>query len=107
MLPLKSPLRGCPTTPLMPALVILSEAKNLIFSGIYTFEILRLTPQNDVVGQPPQGDLYPGFTLINPDFDPILLRISQPRPPATKPHSLSKSFRSELKPNDTYDCLAK
>ena len=35
----------------MPALVILSEAKNLIISGIYAFEILRLTPQNDVVGQ--------------------------------------------------------
>ena len=47
----KSPSGGCLTTLLMPALVILSEAKNLIISGIYAFEILRLTPQNDVVGQ--------------------------------------------------------
>ena len=52
MLPLKSPLRDCPTTPLMPAIVILSEAKNLIVSGTYAFEILRLTPQNEVFGQP-------------------------------------------------------
>ena len=36
----------------MPAFVILSEAKNLMDSGTYTSEILRLTPQNDVVGQP-------------------------------------------------------
>jgi hypothetical protein len=43
-------LSGCPTTHRMPATVILSKAKNLIFSGTYTFEFLRLTPQNDVVG---------------------------------------------------------
>jgi len=42
---------GCPTTLLMPAFVILSEAKNLMDLGTYTSEILRLTPQNDVVGQ--------------------------------------------------------
>jgi hypothetical protein len=40
----------------MPATVILSKAKNPIDSGTGTFEILRLTPQNDVVGQPPKGD---------------------------------------------------
>jgi hypothetical protein len=27
--------------------------KNLIDSDTYTFEILRLTPHNEVVGQPP------------------------------------------------------
>ena len=47
----------------MPAFVILSEAKNLMDSGTYTPEILRLTPQNDVVGQPlnpplQKGDFY-------------------------------------------------
>ena len=36
----------------MPAIVILSEAKNPMDSGTYTLEILRLTPQNDIVGQP-------------------------------------------------------
>ena len=36
----------------MPAFVILSEAKNLMSSCTYYVEILRLTPQNDVVGQP-------------------------------------------------------
>jgi hypothetical protein len=34
----------------MPAIVILGEAKNLVGSGTYPFEILRLTPQNDVCG---------------------------------------------------------
>jgi hypothetical protein len=43
----------------MPALVILSEAKNLIVPGIYAFKILRLTPQNDVVGQPLIPDSSP------------------------------------------------
>ena len=43
--------------------VILSAAKNLLIPVCYTFEILRLTPQNDVVGQllnPPlqKGDFY-------------------------------------------------
>ena len=52
----KGGLRGCPTTLLKPAFVILSEAKNLMDSGTYTLEILRLAPQNDVVGQPPEGD---------------------------------------------------
>jgi len=46
----------------MPATVILSKAKNLIFSGTYTFEILRLTPQNDVVGQALKGQLSGGET---------------------------------------------
>ena len=57
--------RGSSTTPLMPGVVILSPSaspkpveginsvKNPMNSGSYTFEILRLTPQNDVVGQPP------------------------------------------------------
>ncbi len=40
---------------LMTAFVILSEAKNLMDSGTYTSEILRLIPQNDVVGQPLKG----------------------------------------------------
>jgi len=41
----------------MPAFVILSEAKNLMDLGTYTSEILRLAPQNDVVGQPLRRDL--------------------------------------------------
>jgi hypothetical protein len=44
----------------MPAFVILSEAKNLMDSGTYTSEILRLTPQNDVVGQPLDPPLRKG-----------------------------------------------
>ena len=36
----------------MAAFVILIEANNLVISNIYTYEILRLTPQNDVGGQP-------------------------------------------------------
>jgi hypothetical protein len=36
----------------MAVTVIVSEAKNLIDSDTYAFEILRLMPQNDVVGQP-------------------------------------------------------
>jgi hypothetical protein len=32
--------------------VILSGAKNLIESGTYTSEILRLTPQNKIIGHP-------------------------------------------------------
>jgi len=43
---------------LMPNIVILSEAKNLIVSTTYTFKILRLTPQNDVVGHPPWEDFH-------------------------------------------------
>jgi hypothetical protein len=39
----------------MLAFVILSEAKNLMDSGTYTLEILRLAPQNDVVGQADQS----------------------------------------------------
>jgi hypothetical protein len=34
-------------------IVILSEAKNLKNSIPYKFEILRLTPQNDIATQPP------------------------------------------------------
>ena len=48
----------------MPALVILSEAKNLTDSTIYSIEILRLTPQNDLVGQPCWGDLIFAKILI-------------------------------------------
>ena len=40
----------------MSASVILSEAKNLMDSYTYYLEILRLAPQNDVVGQPLRGD---------------------------------------------------
>ena len=39
----------------MATIVILSGAKNLMDSGTHVFEILRLTPQNDVVGQPHNG----------------------------------------------------
>ncbi len=39
----------------MAAIVILSGAKNLMDSGTHVFEILRLTPQNDVVGKPHNG----------------------------------------------------
>ena len=41
----------------MPASVILSEAKNLMDSDTYYLEILRLAPQNDVVGQPDDGEI--------------------------------------------------
>jgi hypothetical protein len=40
--------------------VILSEAKNLIDSGTYSFEILRLSPQNDVT-----GSLAGGISLVD------------------------------------------
>jgi len=43
--------------------VILSEAKNLINLDTYAFEILRLTPQNDIVGQPRFLDLVSLFHL--------------------------------------------
>jgi len=36
----------------MSGTIILSKAKNLIDSGTYRLKILRLKPQNDVVGQP-------------------------------------------------------
>jgi hypothetical protein len=36
--------------------VILSEAKNLINSGCYEFEILRFTPQNDITTQSLTGE---------------------------------------------------
>ena len=49
----------------MPNIVILSEAKNLIVLGSYAFEILRLTPQNDVVGQPHRGDLKDLSVLLH------------------------------------------
>jgi hypothetical protein len=52
----KGRLGGCPTTHRMPAVVILSEAKNLMNSCTYYLEILRLAPQNDVVEQHPRGD---------------------------------------------------
>jgi hypothetical protein len=42
--------------------VILSEAKNLIDPNTYTFEILRLKPQNDVAGQPGRGIFTLGYT---------------------------------------------
>jgi hypothetical protein len=47
---------ACPTTLLMLAFVILSEAKNLMDSGTYTLEILRLAPRNDVLGHAAEGD---------------------------------------------------
>jgi hypothetical protein len=37
---------------------------NLIDSGTYTFEILRLTPQNDVAGQPLQVFLVSETLLL-------------------------------------------
>jgi len=56
-LPVHACFRGCPTTHRMPTTVILSKAKNLIDSATYTFEIFRLTVQNDFVEQPFQGVL--------------------------------------------------
>ena len=53
-------------TLLMLAFIILSEAKNLIDSGTYTLEILRLTPQNDVVGQAVNPALEKRILLIDP-----------------------------------------
>ena len=49
----KSSYQGCPTTLLTPAFVIQRSkaTKNLMDSGTYNSEILRLMPQNDVVGQ--------------------------------------------------------
>ena len=44
----------------MLAFVILSEAKNLVGPSTYAFEILRLKPQNDVVGQRPNPPLSKG-----------------------------------------------
>jgi len=60
---LNAPFRGCPTTLLTPAFVILSEAKNLMDSGTYNSEILRLTPQNDVVGQALYAHISKFWTL--------------------------------------------
>ena len=72
-------LRGCPTTPLTPAFVILSEAKNLMDSGTYNAEILRLVPQNDVVGQP-LGGISPLHYSITPNHNQKLWeRLSPPR----------------------------
>jgi hypothetical protein len=60
-LPPQRPQRGCPITSLFLAVVILSPAlggtRNLMDSITYRPEILRLTPQNDVVGQPQRGDV--------------------------------------------------
>ena len=49
--------------------VILNEVKNLINTGCYKFEILRLTPQNDILGHP-DGFIYSGarnrpYFLVN------------------------------------------
>jgi len=63
-------LRGCPTTLLTPAFVILSEAKNLMDSGTYNSEILRLVPQNDVVGQPLDPPLQKGEDFEVETADP-------------------------------------
>ena len=53
-------------TLLMLAFIILSEAKNLIDSGTYNLEILRLAPQNDVVGQAVNPALEKRILLIDP-----------------------------------------
>jgi len=61
----------------MPAFVILSEAKNLMDSGTYTSEILRLTPQNDVVGQPPDPPFQRGaFTHDSFFAEQAIVRMS-------------------------------
>ena len=39
--------------------VILNEVKNLIKSSSYKTEILRLTPQNDIVTRSPRGEGSP------------------------------------------------
>jgi hypothetical protein len=49
----------------MAGIVILSKAKNLLALCSYAFEILRLTPQNDVVGQEINRDLSFDFFLTN------------------------------------------
>ena len=49
--------------------VILSEAKNLIDLSTYTFEILRLKPQNDFVGQAPKGGIS-GCVLVRKKVRP-------------------------------------
>ena len=50
------PLGDCVTMSRNPIVVILSEAKNLKYSKCYKFQILRLTPQNDITTQSPRGD---------------------------------------------------
>ena len=49
----------------MRLVVILSKAKNLIDLDTWAFEILRLTPQNDIVGQLLKGDFDLGFKWSN------------------------------------------
>ena len=44
--------------------VILSETKNLTNADSYKPEILRLSPQNDILGQPPSE--YSTSTLVFP-----------------------------------------
>jgi hypothetical protein len=60
----------------------INSAKNLIDPSTYTFEILRLKPQNDVVGQPLKsgfsGKILAGMAsgLFNPtDKVPLLSRF--------------------------------
>ena len=48
------PCKGAPDNPPKGLDVILSEAKNLVDPTTYTFEILRLPPQNDTTKQPSQ-----------------------------------------------------
>ena len=45
--------------------VILNEVKNLIKSSSYKTEILRLTPQNDIVTQPHRGEGKGEGDIIN------------------------------------------
>ena len=56
----------------MPNIVLLSEAKNLIVLGSYAFEILRLTPQNDIVRQPLNPALRKGDFFDSKDFPPFV-----------------------------------
>jgi hypothetical protein len=60
----------------MPGIVILSEAKNLIVSSTDACEILRLTPQNDVVGPPLWVDLI--FADGGLDSPSTSLRVVSP-----------------------------
>ena len=70
--------KGLSDNPANGCTVILSEAKNLIVSGIYTSEILRLTPQNDVVGQPRRGDFVPAGAPLALTLSPLFIHLTNP-----------------------------
>jgi hypothetical protein len=51
--------------------VILNEVKNLMFTTGYKIKILRLTPQNDIMTQPPGGES--GMTILGQPVKPFFV----------------------------------